>query len=205
SYLISRAVARFHLPIITGIGHEKNESVCDLMAKLKTKTPTKAAASIVAHNQIFTEKLQQLQKQLVLKTNEILISQELILNACKTIIISQAKDLLNQEQRFLSTQMNATIMLAEKRMQEEKVNLLTHKFNLSCNADNRLKEEQFKLRHYQQSVNHLDPHNILKRGYAIVYRAGKAITDVNSLKPGEVIKTRFTGGEVESQVIGKTS
>lgn len=205
SYLLSRAVARFHLPIITGIGHEKNESVCDLMAKLKTKTPTKAAASIVAHNQIFTEKLQQLQKQLVLKTNEILISQELILNACKTIIISQAKDLLNQEQRFLSTQMNATIMLAEKRMQEEKVNLLTHKFNLSCNADNRLKEEQFKLRHYQQSVNHLDPHNILKRGYAIVYRAGKAITDVNSLKPGEVIKTRFTGGEVESQVIGKTS
>ena len=204
SYLLSRAVARFHLPIITGIGHEKNESVCDLMARLKTKTPTKAAASIVAHNQIFLEKLLQLQKQLVLKTNEILISQELVLNACRTAIISQAKDMLNQEQRFLSTQMNATIMLTEKRLQDEKVNLLKHKFNLSCNADNRLKEEQFKLRHYQQSVNHLDPRNILKRGYAIVYRQGKAVNEVNALQAGDLIKTRFYGGEVESQVINKS-
>jgi exodeoxyribonuclease VII large subunit len=204
SYLLSRAVARFHLPIITGIGHEKNESVCDLMARLKTKTPTKAAASIVAHNQIFLEKLLQLQKQLVLKTNEILISQELVLNACRTAIISQAKDMLNQEQRFLSTQMNATIMLTEKRLQDEKVNLLKHKFNLSCNADNRLKEEQFKLRHYQQSVNHLDPRNILKRGYAIVYRQGKAVNEVETLQAGDLIKTRFYGGEVESQVINKS-
>ena len=128
----------------------------------------------------------------------------MVLNACRTAIISQAKDMLNQEQRFLSTQMNATIMLTEKRLQDEKVNLLKHKFNLSCNADNRLKEEQFKLRHYQQSVNHLDPRNILKRGYAIVYRQGKAVNEVETLQAGDLIKTRFYGGEVESQVINKS-
>ncbi|GEO06636.1 exodeoxyribonuclease 7 large subunit [Adhaeribacter aerolatus] len=205
SYLLSRAVARFHLPVITGIGHEKNESVCDLMAKLKTKTPTKAAASIVAHNQSFNEKLLQLQKQLVLKTNEILIVQELILNECRTTISSQVKDKLNQEHRFLNAQINATILLTEKRLQHEKINLLKHKFNLSCNADNRLKEESHKLRRYSQSVNHLDPRNILKRGYAIVYRQGKAITDLNALNIGDEIKTRFYAGEIESQVKKKTS
>ena len=203
SYLLSRAVARFHLPVITGIGHEKNESVCDLMAKLKTKTPTKAAASIVAHNQIFNERLLLLQKQLVLKTNEILISQELVLNACRTTITSQAKDLLNQQQRLLSTYINATIMLAEKRLQDEKLTLYKYRFNLSCNADNRVKEEQFKLRHYLQSVNYLDPQNILKRGYAVVYRQGKAISDINSLDKGDIIKTRLYVGELESQVTEK--
>ncbi|KAA5547964.1 exodeoxyribonuclease VII large subunit [Adhaeribacter rhizoryzae] len=205
TYLLSRAVARYHVPIITGIGHEKNESVCDLMAKLKTKTPTKAAASIVAHNQSFNEKLLQLQKQLVLKTNEILISQELILNECRTTISSLVKDLLNQEQRFLSTQMNAAVLLTEKRLQQEKMNLLKLKFNLSCNADNRLKEENFRLRHYLQSVNHLDPQNILKRGYAIVYKHGKAVTNLNTLQAGDKIKTRFYAGEVESQVLPKTT
>jgi exodeoxyribonuclease VII large subunit len=170
------------------------------MARLKTKTPTKAAATIVAHNQIFNERLLQLQKQLVLKTNEILISQEMILNACRTTISSQTKDIVNQQQRFLSAQINATIMQAEKRLQDEKLNLYKIKFNLGCNAENLLKEEQFKLRHYQQSVNHLDPRNILKRGYAIVYRQGKAITGIEKLNIGDVIKTRLYGGEVESQI-----
>ena len=95
-------------------------------------------------------------------------------------------------------------MLAEKRLQDEKMNLYKHKFNLSCNADNRLKEERFRIRHYQQSVNHLDPRNILKRGYAIVYRQGKALTDLNTVNKGDLIKTRFYGGEVESQVTDKS-
>lgn len=200
SYLLARAVARFHLPVITGLGHEKNESVCDLMAKLKTKTPTKAAATIVAHNQVFWEKLMQLQKQLVLKTNEILVTQELILNSYQNIFISKTKDLLNQEFRTLSTCINATILNAEKRVQHEKISLLRHGFNLQCHAENKLKEEQFKLRQFNQNLQHLDPRNILKRGYALVYHEGKIINLAAALPVGAIIKTKFFNGTIESVV-----
>jgi len=200
SYLLSRAVARFHLPIITGIGHERNESICDLMAKLKTKTPTKAAASIIAHNQCFTEKLLHLQKQLILKTNEILMSQELVLHECKTTIMGKAKDRLNRKHHHLNNQINSTIFMAEKRLQFERMTLLKQKFNLQCHADNRLKEEQFKIRQVKQSVKHLDPQNILKRGYAIVYEQGKAVTNVTGLRLGTTLTTRLFSGEIENIV-----
>jgi exodeoxyribonuclease VII large subunit len=200
SYLLARAVARFYIPIITGIGHEKNESVCDLMAKLKTKTPTKAAASIVAHNQIFQEKLFNFQKQMVLKTNEILVTQELIIHSLQNACIRKTKDLLNQEFRTLSTCMNATILSAEKRLQHEKINLLKQGFNLQCYAHNNLKEEQFKLKQFTQTLQHLDPRNILKRGYALVYHQNKIIKNPQGLPIGATIKTRFYTETIESMV-----
>ena len=49
-YAIARAIARFPIPVITGIGHQKNETIADLVAHTATKTPTKAAEFIIAHN-----------------------------------------------------------------------------------------------------------------------------------------------------------
>jgi exodeoxyribonuclease VII large subunit len=201
TYLLARAIARFPIPVITGIGHEKDESVCDLMTRLKTKTPTKAAASIIMHNQLFLEKLQHLQKQVVLKTTEIMISQELILNSLQTTFISRSKDLLNKESRNLQAHINGAIYAAAQRLQQEKMQLLKVKFNLQCNTDNRLKKEGFQLKHLQNNLKHLDPENILKRGYALVYENGKAVTEPRKLLPGTLIKTRFYAGEVESQVL----
>ncbi|WP_431244478.1 exodeoxyribonuclease VII large subunit [Flavobacterium sp. P21] len=53
NYQIGRAVAKFPIPVITGIGHQKNVSIVDLMAHTSTKTPTKAAEFIIAHNRSF--------------------------------------------------------------------------------------------------------------------------------------------------------
>jgi len=201
TYLLSRAIARFPLPIITGIGHEKNESLCDLMARLKTKTPTKAAATIVAHNHQFATRLQQLQKQIVLKTNEIIISQELVLNAIQNVFTSQLKDLLYQEKKNLQERINTAIHAANQHIQHEKVHLLRVQFNLQCNTDNRLKTEKFKLQHFTNSLQHLDPKNVLKRGFAMVYKNGKVITDGATLEKHDIIQTRFYTGAIESKII----
>lgn len=201
TYLLARAVARFPLPVITGIGHEKNESVCDLMARLKTKTPTKAAASIVAHNHLFATRLLQMQKQIVLKTNEILISQELVLNAVQNVFIAQTKDIIHQEQKSLKALMNNTVYAANQHVQNEKVNLLRVKFNVQCHVDNHLKTESFRLQHLSNSLQHLDPKNVLKRGYALIHKNGKAISNPKDLEKDDIIQTRFLMGEVESKVI----
>jgi len=201
SYLLSRAIARFPFPVITGIGHEKNESLCDLMARLKTKTPTKAAATIVAHNHQFATRLQQLQKQIILKTNEIIISQELVLNAVQNIFISQTKDLLNLEKKNLKEKINTAIHATSRHIQNEKVHLLRVQFNLQCNTDNRLKTEKFNLKHLANSLQHLDPKNVLKRGFAMVYKDSKVITDEKSLEKGDVIKTRFYSGVIDSKIL----
>lgn len=203
SYLLARAVARFPIPIITGIGHEKDESVCDLMAKLKTKTPTKAAASIIGINRFFEEKLLQLQKQVIIKTNEITISQELVLNALQNNLLAVTKETLHKQHKYLQAQINNTIYNAGQRLQTERMHLQSVKFNLHCNSDTRLRTESFKLLQLKSSLTLLDPQNILKRGYALVYQNGKVVNDVEGIKSGSVINTRFYNGEIESKVLPK--
>jgi exodeoxyribonuclease VII large subunit len=203
TYLLSRAIARFPVPVITGIGHEKNESVCDLMARLKTKTPTKAAATIIAHNHSFAARLLQLEKQVVLKAHEILVSQELVLNSLQTTFISQTKDLLHSQARILQLQMNNAIHASGQRLHQENFHLLRMKLSLQGKAENRLVKEDFKLKQLSRTLDHLDPKNILKRGYAMVLKDGKAVSDTRQLEPGTVITTRFYAGEVESKVLSK--
>lgn len=203
TYLLSRAIARFPIPVITGIGHEKNESVCDLMARLKTKTPTKAAASIIAHNHGFASRLQQLEKQVVLKANEIIVSQELVLNALQTGLISQTKDLLHGHSRSLQHKINQVIHASDQRLHRENFQLLRTKLQMQSKAESRLVKEGFKLGQLAKTVGHLDPGNILKRGYAMVLQNGKAVTDPQQLEAGSRIVTRFYSGEVESQVLSK--
>jgi exodeoxyribonuclease VII large subunit len=65
------AVARFPIPIITGIGHQKNETITDLMAHTQTKTPTKAAEFIITHNKNYEDAILSFQKTIIIKSQQI--------------------------------------------------------------------------------------------------------------------------------------
>jgi len=72
NYRIARAVAKFPIPIITGIGHQKNQSITDLMVHTQTKTPTKAAEFIIAHNRNFEERVNELRKNIIIRSQQLL-------------------------------------------------------------------------------------------------------------------------------------
>jgi exodeoxyribonuclease VII large subunit len=72
TYALSRVVARFPIPVITGIGHHKDVSIVDMMAHTQTKTPTKAAEFILAHNRSFEEQLLRHQHHILIKTQQVL-------------------------------------------------------------------------------------------------------------------------------------
>ena len=70
NYRIAKAVAKFPIPIITGIGHQKNTTIVDLMAHTQTKTPTQAAEFIIEHNQTFEKNLSNFQKNIIIKSQQ---------------------------------------------------------------------------------------------------------------------------------------
>jgi exodeoxyribonuclease VII large subunit len=72
NYELNRAIAKFPIPVITGIGHQKNETIADLMAHTSTKTPTKAAEFIIAHNRAFEDNLIGTQKMILIKTYQMI-------------------------------------------------------------------------------------------------------------------------------------
>lgn len=180
SYELAKAVAKFPIPVFTGIGHTRNESITDIMAFMATKTPTKVAAMMIAHNRRFEELLEAMEKMIVAKTLETLSSHALELSQANGRIAAAAKDLLHHQLLKLS-QINGSIKEGSAR--------------LLSSAKNRLLG-------YAQLVKHLSPETVLKRGYALVYHEGKIVMDVDTLKPGSEVTTQLAAGHFQSTVTG---
>ena len=178
SYDLAKAVAKFPVPVFTGIGHTRNESITDMMAFMATKTPTKVAAMMIAHNRRFEESLEIMEKIIVSKTLETLASHALELSQANGRIASAAKDLLHQQLLKLS-QLNAAVKDGSARILSSSKNLLTS---------------------YTQLVKHLSPETVLKRGYALVYQQGKIVMDVKELKEGSRVTNQMATGNFQSTV-----
>jgi exodeoxyribonuclease VII large subunit len=101
NYFIGRAIARFPIPIITGIGHQKNETIADLMAHTQTKTPTKAAEFIIAHNRTYEESILALQRRIVVRSQRMFLNEFKELATLKQYTINASRSLLASHQRSL--------------------------------------------------------------------------------------------------------
>lgn len=100
-YLVARAVARFPVPVLTGIGHQKNETLCDLVAHTATKTPTKVAEFIIARNQDFEQSLLSLQKSLVIKSQQLLSTENKKLGMVRTNMAGNVRNMLSRHKDTL--------------------------------------------------------------------------------------------------------
>ena len=96
NYKIGRAVAKFPIPIITGIGHQKNETITDLMAHTQTKTPTPAAEFIIDHNRAYEEANLTLQRSIIIKSQQLFSFHFQFLASLNSIIVNNTRNILAQ-------------------------------------------------------------------------------------------------------------
>jgi exodeoxyribonuclease VII large subunit len=102
TYDLSRAVARFPIPVITGIGHLRDVSIVDMMAHTSTKTPTKAAEFIIFHNRLFEESILKSQKNIAIKSQQLLASSNKKINETNLIIVNKSRTFITQNKDRLN-------------------------------------------------------------------------------------------------------
>ncbi|MGI9543524.1 MAG: exodeoxyribonuclease VII large subunit [Cyclobacteriaceae bacterium] len=200
SYTLARALAQFPLPVVTGIGHERDETIVDLVAHTKTKTPTAAAAFLVSCFQAFDERLGLLESQL----ESLLLDQ----------ISQEQKDLQLVGQRLRMATKNITWQVQGK-MEElrQKMIFASHKSfeteQQKCNEYNRyfknksaseLQYAEQNLDHLEKAIQLLSPRNILKRGYTLTYFNGKLLKDKTRIGHGDVLQTKTLTKTIISKV-----
>jgi exodeoxyribonuclease VII large subunit len=121
-YNLCRAVARFPVPIITGIGHHSNQTLVDMLVTTETKTPTKAAEFIVNRCHSFENNLLSLEKNITVNSQRTLAVKNTQLSEVNSQIINQTRSLLNQKNEILnqakSSIINNTTRLISKRKEE---------------------------------------------------------------------------------------
>ncbi|MFT4169426.1 MAG: exodeoxyribonuclease VII large subunit [Dysgonomonas sp.] len=178
SYLLAANCAQFPLPIITGIGHERDDTVLDIVAHTRAKTPTAVAEFLIKHIYESVSELIDIQDSIIFETNKRLIKEATILNTLVTkysyIIKDRTKDQLNKLDIISEKIKNAAIRV--------------------------LQDQKHILESKEQYIEHNSPENILKKGYTLTLSGKKIIKSKAGVKKGDNIVTRFADGEVESLV-----
>lgn len=175
---LAENVAQFPLPVITGIGHDRDESVLDMVACIRVKTPTAAAAYLVSH---------------LLKVSDLIDNMNERMVRCATMRIEMQKMRLAR----LSERLPAVFSLVKVK-REAHLDALNSRLITSVRQF--FDRQTHRLDMLGQRAAALDPKLLLSRGYSITIHNGKAVRDKDTLKPGDEIETIFEKGTVKSIV-----
>lgn len=197
---LARAVATYPIPILVGIGHERDRTVLDEIACIRVKTPTAAAEYILKQCVDTYSRISNLCRLITDETSQRLqgaMRQTAWLhsqvNAAGSTAVQKALARLRSIAAMLPAAADKQLSLQTQR--------LGHFFDLIKDAGhNALLRETRKLDNLKSLMEALSPEQTLRRGYSITTVNGKALRDINDAPPGSHIITRVLTGEIESTV-----
>ena len=175
---LAENVANFPIPIITGIGHERDESILDMISHTRVKTPTAAAALLIDHLKGVLETIEGAQSMI-------------------THYVQQKLSIANSQLSIISEAIPRLFSIVKTR-QEAKIDALYTR--LPMLIERRLTSESHRLQLMDEKLKALDPTLLLARGYSITLHNGKAVKDASQLPPGAEIETRLAKGIIHSKV-----
>ena len=195
---LAENVANFPLPIITGIGHDRDESILDMVSHTRVKTPTAAAAFLIAHLKEVLDAINDAQERIAGYTNQKLSVLKAQLSAlAETLprIFTTVKT--RQEARLdaLSSRLVAAIKQGVITHQS-KVNAFEERIPILL--DRRLMTEKHRLQLIEEKAKSLDPTLLLRRGYSMTMKDGRIVRDAATLRAGDEIETRLEKGTIKS-------
>lgn len=197
---LAENVANFPLPIVTGIGHERDESVLDMVSFQRVKTPTAAAAYLIDHLVSTLMRVENAQTQIVDSVRRALEVEKMRIQHIGIHIPVLFSVVRTKQEARLDGLSQRLLMKLKETMKQTNFHLSTLQSRILPTLQNRLSIEQHRLEFLEQRARLLDPSLPLKRGYSITLCNGKTVRNAKDLKIGDTIITRLEKGEVESRV-----
>ena len=178
SLLLAENVANFPLPVITGIGHDRDECILDMVSHTRVKTPTAAAAFLI-------DRLEQVARRI---------------DDAADRITSYVQHRMEIEKMRLSRAAERIPILFSlvKSKQENKMETLNQR--IASAVQRLIDRRRHTLDILEQRTKSLDPTLLLQRGYSITLVNGHALRSPSAVKPGDIIVTRLADGMVKSTV-----
>jgi exodeoxyribonuclease VII large subunit len=199
---LAKYVANFPIPVFTGIGHDRNQSIVDLMAR-EQKTPTKVAAIFVEHNLATENKLVELIIKLFGLVNYKVQKAKDKLETLKPNIFKQAEREIRVEKLKLTALRAGTFRAVDVQVKRSFIKFTDLKSGVYRTAEGIIKKSKDNLWAMGKIVKLSDPQTILNRGFAIVTFNDKAVTDSTEVEGGVEIQARLKNGIIYSTVIRK--
>jgi exodeoxyribonuclease VII large subunit len=177
---VARAVAQCRVPVISGVGHETDITICDLVADMRAPTPTAAAELVAAGAEELTAKWLSLQKHLHQSIKE---------------------KILALRHRFLKTSPLRFLDNYQHRLQNQRLRILNMQDRMLTSIDRLLVSSRFKWEHNREKLKSLGPLNVLGRGFSLVRKEnGEIVRQANQCKNGEILEILLSQGKLTVKV-----
>jgi len=175
-YHLSASVAQFPLPVITGIGHERDESVVDMVAHIRCKTPTAVAAFLFERT----------------------FSQEKLLLDCENAVKTLFSSRLEMESLHIEDIAQRLVRHYSHCFAMEEQRILQLRKNIISAFHHTIQNRLHKIELNENTLKHLSPEAILKRGYSITLANGRVVKKASDVQSGVELRTLLSEGEIVS-------
>jgi exodeoxyribonuclease VII large subunit len=199
-YRLARAIAEFPLPVLTGIGHATNETVCELISYSNAITPTKLAEWLLQKFHDFREPVDAANKTIMEKSLRLISEQKTRFRSEVKMFRSATVHLLQQGRNNMKIQTRSLIQQSVFRFKNEKSYLNQFQNRITGASGILLKSRNLELGHVGQQIKNMSPENVLKRGYSITLLNGKAVKNYEEVQSGDILNTTIFTGNIGSIV-----
>ncbi len=198
---VARTIYAMSIPVVVGIGHEKDESIADFVADVRAATPSQAAYYLVGRNQAFAE--EQLEKALAIKTTlqNRLLSYTFTLEQRRNKVFQLMQALLQQWQYYFAKKTGGISQRLIIVLQQIKIK--TQQLEFQTRVIPRIVEQyQLRISSLERLLTSFNPQNVIKRGYAIIKTdGGSVVTSIKDANIGINLNLTVKDGTIISTVI----
>lgn len=200
-YDLAATIAQFPIPVIVGIGHERDVTVLDYVAAMRVKTPTAAAEFLIQRGSDALNHLNDLGNSIVTTARDIVARSREQLTYYTSIIPTTARRIIDTSRLRLNNYSQTIPLSVGNRIGAERTRLSHRIDNIKDATEHSIMREKMRLEALTDKLTLLSPRNILNRGYTITMLNGKYISNAAQLQPGDVVTTHFANGSARATIL----
>ena len=201
TYGLASHIAQFPIPVITGIGHERDETIADIVANTSLKTPTAVAEFLISGVKEYEEVIDSLYAQIFEYVAQTLKDLRTHLEYLSKHIKYISESTLKTHAVKLTVLSHSIQGAAKGRKKVLETLIQNYIQSLKLNSNRYLDLKNKDLQNISGSIDLVDPKRVLKRGYSIVRKGSKIMKSAQDLKEGDVIESEFHDGRKTSKIL----
>lgn len=200
NYDLASAIARFPIPVIVGIGHERDRTVLDDVAAMRVKTPTAAAEWLVQQGTAALARLDELQESIAAAVRDAVAHAREHLAYFSTMIPATAQRIIDTNRLRIEGHARNIPIIATGLITAQHIRLDHAVERIGDTITRVMQREQQRLQALSDKAALLSPQNTLSRGYALVRVGEKCVTSARQLRPGDNIAIQFATGTATATI-----
>lgn len=198
NYDLAVHVAQFPLPIIVGIGHERDVTILDYVANMRVKTPTAAAEWLIARGLNALDGLRRLGADILQTVADRLSGCKERISYLEGLISSMSTAAVQRNKSKIQSNLLALASVGSRRITPELARLNHVKDVMSSSTKMAIERKNTRLNTISELLDAISPQATLRRGYSITRINGQVVTSVSQIPQGAILETTLADGTIKS-------